>query len=110
MSLLAKLNPFSKLVEKGLDIIDQVVPDKDAAARLKSLIETMREETYRAALTTTTLPWADALHKLARPVLSFYGPTIAGLLIAFGHDLSAYEVGALLGVPTLYTAIKGKGR
>ncbi len=49
------LNLF-KAIDRGMDIIDQFVPDKDKAVELKATLEMAKEATYNLELRTKTGP------------------------------------------------------
>jgi len=105
MSWLGSLFSPSGVVNKGLDIVDQLVTDKDKAAELKAAF-------YLQELQTPTIPIIDAIHKMGRQTLAFaqmgfYYYTIQ----QYGVDAITPElVAGVSGAASIYTLVKGKGR
>lgn len=104
MSILKTL--FGKgTVGKGLDIIDQMVVDKDKANELKAAF-------YLQELKTPTIPIIDAFHKMGRQLLAlvqmgfyFYITTQYG-----AEAITAELVAGVSGAASIYTLVKGKGK
>jgi hypothetical protein len=75
MGFLSYIPILGKLFTKSLDIVDQVVEDKDKANEIKASIINIEKETdkvlYLAELNTKTIPWLDGLHKMGRQILNF---------------------------------------
>lgn len=95
----------SKVAEKGLDIIDQFVTDKDKAAELKA-------QFYLQELKTPTLPWVDAIHKMGRQILALI-QIIVYIYLAHKYGIEAISpevVAGISGAASIYTLVKGKGR
>lgn len=121
MGLFSKLNPISgvkesidNLVDNASKLADQAILDQDAwnelRFRLYELATTIQAEAHLAELSTKTVPWVDALHKMGRQILAGLA-IVAVIAIKYsGHDLSPEEV-ALIGGPSLgYILAKGKGK
>ncbi|MBX2809395.1 MAG: hypothetical protein KTR20_12270 [Cellvibrionaceae bacterium] len=95
----------NNVVNKGLDIIDQMVTDKDKAAELKAAF-------YLQELQTPTIPIIDAIHKMGRQTLAFaqmgfYYYTIQ----QYGTEAITPElVAGVSGAASIYTLVKGKGK
>lgn len=93
------------VVSKGLDIIDQMVTDKDKAAELKAAF-------YLQELQTPTIPIIDAIHKMGRQTLAlaqmgFYFYTMQ----RYGAAAITPElVAGVSGAASIYTLVKGKGK
>ncbi len=105
MSIFSSLFSASHVVDKGMDIIDQLITDKDKAVELKAAL-------YLQELKTPTIPIIDAIHKMGRQSLAygqmiFYWVTIQ----RYGIDAITPElVAGVSGAANLYTLIKGKGK
>ena len=102
---LASLFRPTRLLDKGLDIVDQLVTDKDKAAELKAAF-------YLQELQTPTVPIIDAIHKMGRQLLAF-GQILFYYLILqqYGNDAITPElVAGVSGAASIYTLVKGKGR
>lgn len=105
MSWLAGLFTTTKLVDKGLDIVDQFITDKDKAAELKAAF-------YLQELKTSTIPIIDAIHKMGRQTLAF---TQMGFYFYTMHrygveSITPELVAGVSGAASIYTLVKGKGR
>ena len=141
MNIWDNLNPFTKVIEGAVEVVDKFVLDKDAALQIKAHIEALRvegekltiendrirmeldaalkqtiEQSHQIALQNKTIPWIDALYKIARPLLGFYSITInAGVVLILA--LSGIEIdGNVLGIMGLsnataaaYVHVKGTG-
>jgi hypothetical protein len=64
MSFLDYINPFNKI----LDIVDKAVPDRDLREKIKVELAGIEKDLRIAGLNAQTIPWVDALYKMA-PVL-----------------------------------------
>ena len=105
MTWLSSLFSRTNVVNKGLDIIDQLVTDKDKAAELKAAF-------YLQELQTPTIPIVDAIHKMGRQTLAyaqmlFYYITIQRYGI---EALTPELVAGVSGAASIYTLVKGKGQ
>jgi hypothetical protein len=134
MGILQKLIPFRKAVDSAVDMVDQMVVDKDKAIELKSQIrlaeieirtvelelesdlQKLKEESYQKELQTVTTPRVDAFHKLARVLLSILSmvqsPITIIILANMGVELSLEVLAAVASgnLPAgIYTWKKGKG-
>lgn len=92
-----------KPVNKGLDIIDQLVDDGDLAQKLKA-------EFYLAELQTKTVPIFDAIHKLMRPSLALVQVGFYMWATSKGIDITPELVAGVSGATGAYTLAKGKGK
>jgi len=105
MSWLGSLFGTTNFVNKSLDIVDQLVTDKDKTAELKAAF-------YLQELRTPTVPIIDAIHKMGRQTLAFaqmgfYYYTIQ----QYGVDAITPElVAGVSGAASIYTLVKGKGQ
>ncbi len=85
------------------ELIRRRVPDADTQAELIAQIEA-------AALATPTHPFFDGFHKIGRQLTGLAIVAAVVYLKINGLTLTLDEIGALVGVPTLYSLMKGKGR
>ena len=92
-----------KPVNKGLDIIDQLVDDGDLAAKMKA-------QFYLAELQTKTIPIIDGIHKLMRPSLAALQVVFYGWAVKNGVEITPELVAGVTGATGAYTLMKGKGR
>ena len=105
MSWISRLFNPTQAINKGLDIVDQLVTDKDKAAELKAAF-------YLQELQTPTIPIIDAIHKMGRQTLAF------AQMGFYYFTIQQYGVGAITpelvagvsGAASIYTLVKGKGR
>lgn len=93
----------SKNVEKGLDIVDQLVTDKDAANEMKAAF-------YLTELQTKTIPVVDALHKMGRQILALSQLIFYAWALRNGYEIDLNLVAGVSGATGLYTVAKGKGK
>ena len=105
MGIWANIFGGGKVIEKGLDIVDQLVTDKDKAAEIKAAF-------YLQELKTPTVPIVDAIHKMGRQILAFAQMGIYVYLInQHGIDAVTPEIVAgVSGAASIYTLVKGRGR
>lgn len=91
-----------KPVNKGLDIVDQLVDDGDLAQKLKA-------QFYLAELHTKTIPLLDGLHKLGRQGLALVQVGFYAWCVTRGIEISWELVAGVSGATGAYTLAKGKG-
>jgi len=92
-----------------VEIIKELVPDKDKQTKIIMAFESLKQQVYAIELSTQTIPWVDALHKMGRQVLALVNMMLIGALIAW-TDVD-WEVLVLLAGPnSVYQYIKGKGK
>lgn len=94
---------WGKSVDKGLDIIDQLIDDDD-------LNQKMKAQFYLAELQTKTIPLFDAIHKLMRGSLALVQVAFYMWATKNGVDITPELVAGVSGATGAYTLIKGKGR
>lgn len=135
------LNPFRETVNSAAGTIDKLVLDKDLALELKTQVRVIelkgeelalalerteieldaalaqaKEQSHQMALQSKTIPWVDALHKMARTLLALLNMLInAGVILylaRIGVEINA-ETMAILGAGGVaagtYIYKKGKG-
>ncbi len=114
MSLLESIPIIGKWFDRGFDLADQAIVDKDKVNELiahleegKDLIE---KEVYLRALGTKTVPWVDALHKMGRQILNFVTIIAVLILIALDHTITQWDVLLLGGPNTAYQFMKKVGK
>ncbi|TXR52067.1 hypothetical protein [Reinekea thalattae] len=88
---------------KSLDVIDQLVVDKDKANELKA-------QFYLAELQTKTIPIIDGIHKLGRQTLAFAQIGFYMWAVQKGVDITPELVAGVSGVSGAYTLAKGRGK
>lgn len=114
------MNWFSSLIGflggstigKTLDIALERTEDVDKRNALLMEYMKMREETERARFSVVTVPWVDAFHKIARPLLGMVALVGVFVCAVLGVDLEPYAeyLAAAAGLSGLYIMAKGKGR
>ena len=92
------------------DLASEAIEDVDKRNAFISKADKMEQELYLAALQTQTVPWVDALHKMARPTISILGMVIPAFLIYFNPDINPLTLGAILTPAGIYNGIKGRGK
>lgn len=92
-----------KSANKGLDIVDQLVVDKDKANELKA-------QFYLAELNTKTIPLIDGLHKMGRQLLALVQVGFYYWAVKNGVELSWELVAGVSGATGAYTLAKGNGK
>lgn len=105
MGILSSLFSGSGVINKGLDIVDQYVVDKDKANELKAAF-------YLQELKTPTIPILDAIHKLGRQILAV-GQMIVYVYLVSKHgpeSITPELVAGISGAASIYTLVKGKGK
>jgi len=90
-------------ISKGLDIVDQLVTDKDAANEMKAAF-------YLTELNTKTIPIVDAIHKMGRQILALAQLAFYAWALKKGYTIDWNLVAGVSGATGLYTAMKGKGK
>ena len=113
MGWLESIPIIGKLFSDTTDIIKEVVVDKDKQNAILENLEVIKlamdKELYLAELKTTTVPWVDALHKLARSILNVVVVIAVVTLMLMGKTITP-EVALLLGGGNVaYQLIKGIG-
>ena len=92
-----------KPINKGLDIVDQLVVDKDRANELKA-------QFYLAELQTKTHPLIDGIHKLGRQTLALVQVGFYCWAVKTGVEITPELVAGVSGATGAYTLMKGKGK
>jgi hypothetical protein len=103
MSFLSSVGDWFKPVNKGLDIIDQLVDDGDLSQELKANF-------YLAELSTKTIPIFDAIHKLFRPSLAVLQVGFYVWAVKNNIEITPELVAGVSGATSAYTLVKGKGK
>jgi len=110
MGLLSSIPLIGKVLDNTTDIVKEVVVDKDARNKIIGNITLVKEQVYLAELSTRTIPWVDALHKMGRQILAALSIGAAVYLKTHGYELDMQTL-LLLGAPNIaYQMIKGKGK
>ena len=105
---------IGNLVNKGVDLADQAIEDKDKANELKAVLlqlqEKAKESIYVAELNTKTIPWIDGVHKMGRQILNLLTICAVVVLLLSEQHITP-EVALILGGPNaIYQFVKGKGK
>ena len=105
-------NPLDwiKPITKGLDIIDQAVPDKDKANELREVFRQLQEQSYQIELQTRTVPWIDGLHKMGRQIISVLSIVGGYIFLAYNPDVDPLKLAALSAPGGVYAYVKGRGK
>ena len=82
MSFLDFINPFNKVA----DLVSEAVEDPDKANEINRKLMQAAEDTYRVELSTATVPWVDALHKMGRQITGYLGYGLAFYMVYAGYD------------------------
>lgn len=103
--------PFiGKTIDGLINLVREIVPDKDKQDQLIGNIEMLRQQAYMVELQTKTVPWVDAVHKMGRQFLAVGNIVAVVYLAKEGVDIDMNLL-ALLGGPNIaYQLIKGKGK
>ncbi len=106
------LNPFGRV----MDVIDEVVEDKDKVNEIRGQIEKgaqklveMQEVSYQIALQQKTIPLVDALHKMGRQILSYLGYGLAFYMVT-KNITDPVSLAACFAPSTAYNYVKGAGK
>ena len=97
------INPFNKVA----DLISEVVVDKDKAADIRKQLMLAAESTYNNELSTKTVPWVDALHKMGRQLTGYLGFALAFYMVSKG-EADPMAVMAAVAPGGIYAAMKNK--
>lgn len=103
MNILGALFSGGGAVNKGLDIIDQLVTDKDKAIEYKAAF-------YLAELNSKTIPIFDAFHKVGRQLLAFAQVAFYAWALKSNIEITPELVAGVSGATSIYTLVKGRGR
>lgn len=103
LTLLKDMGVIKKPIEDTINIVDQLVTDKDEAARLKAQI-------YITELQTSTIPVVDAFHKMGRLLTIFAQLWFYFYCVSHNIEITKELVAGVSGVAGAYTLIKGRGR
>ena len=93
-----------------LELIREVVPDKDKQAEIAARLEEVRQNVYMAELNTKTIPWVDAVHKMGRQLIGFVSLGVGAYLMHKHPDINPASLAALLAPGGIYNYVKGKGQ
>ena len=110
MALVDWINPFNKVA----DIVSEAVTDKDKKNELNAALKELEQKVYMQELSTKTVPWVDAIHKLGRQIIALTTVCLPALLLYLNPEMDISKIMLVVGggsVPgALYTAMKGKGK
>lgn len=101
-------------IPRTLETLMKGVEDVDKRNALVMQFLTMKEETERARLNKSTIPWVDAVHKMGRQIFWLTFILVLGVLIALGHGPELIQYANLFmaaaGGGGAYTLLKGRGQ
>jgi len=97
------------LFSKATDLASEAIEDVDKRNQLQSTLAQLKQAVYIAELQTKTVPWVDALHKMARPLISLTAIIAASVVITFNPEIDLMKLLAGGGPAVIYNLIKGKG-
>jgi len=105
---------FLGIFNKTADIVKETVLDKDAQNKILENLEltklTIENRLLQIELSTKTIPWVDALHKMGRQITNYLMLLFGFILVMLDKDLSG-PAGMIMGGGNLaYQVIKGKGK
>lgn len=94
----------SKIVDKGLDLADKYIEDKDKRNEISGKI------ILNWMSSPPTIPIFDAIHKLGRQIMMFVLAYWYYSSWKEGNPIPIEDFMIIAGGPALYTVIKGAGR
>ena len=103
MSFLDFINPFNKVT----DLISEAIEDKDKANEIKRELMRAAEATYNKELSTKTVPWVDALHKMGRQITGYIGYGLA-FYMTYKGGTDPMALMAAVAPGGIYAAFKNK--
>ena len=113
MSWVSAIPIIGKLIDGTRDIVSQVVVDKDKQNAILENLERIRYEVDREIhikeLETKTIPWVDALHKMARTILNVLVIIAVVILCLYNIEITPTMALILGGGNVAYQIIKGPG-
>lgn len=105
MSFLDFINPFKDVT----DLVSEYVEDKDKANEINAKLMLAAEATYNNELSTKTVPWVDALHKMGRQITGYLGYGLA-FYMTYKGGVDAMAIMAAVAPGGIYAAMKNKGK
>jgi hypothetical protein len=109
-ALLSSIPIIGSLFTKITDLVSEAVVDKDKRNEILGEVEGLRQQVYMAELSTKTIPWVDALHKMGRQIQLYILMGIVFYCLYHGIDVPQWIV-LLVGGPTaIYQLMKGRGK
>ena len=98
------------IADKAATIISETVEDVDKKNALIAELGKLKEQVYMAELSTSTIAWVDAVHKMGRQIISLV--TIVGgfVLLAYDPSIDPMKLAAIAAPGGVYNWIKGKGQ
>lgn len=97
-------------VRDAIGLASEAVPDEDKRRALVAKINAISEETYRLELSTKTVPWVDALHKMGRQIMSMVTLGAGVYLLHNNPDIDPLALLSIVAPGGVYNYVKGKGR
>ena len=103
-------NTITKAFNNVIDLVREIVPDKDKQNQIIEKLEVTRQQVYMVELNTKTVPWVDALHKMGRQILLYLTLGVVFYCIYKGVEINQNLLLILGGPQAVYHFIKGKGK
>ena len=114
MGWLESIPIIGKLFADTRDIVKEVVTDKDQQNKILENLEVIKlamdKELHLRELSTKTIPWVDALHKMGRQILNLLVVIATVILMLFGKEITAQVALLLGGGNVAYQLIKKVGK
>lgn len=92
------------------ELASEYIEDPDKRNEFAHKLALKGEEVYIEELKTRTIPWADAVHKLSRPIISVVAIIAGAIVIGINPEMDIMKLMAGSGPAAIYTLIKGKGK
>lgn len=105
MSWIDYINPFTKVT----DLVSEAIVDPDKANEINKALMLAAEATYNRELSTKTIPWVDALHKMGRQITGYLGYGLAFYMVHTG-GVDPIALVAAVSPGGIYAAMKNKGK
>jgi len=96
------INPFKDVT----NLVSEAVEDVEKANEINGKLMEAAEKTYAMELSTKTVPWVDALHKMGRQIQGYLGFGLALFMVHHGYDPMAAM--AAVAPSGIYAALKNK--
>ena len=105
MSWIDFINPFKDVT----DLVSEAIVDKDKANEINGKLMQAAEATYNKELSTKTIPWVDALHKMGRQITGYIGYGLA-FYMTYKGGVDPIALVAAVSPGGIYAAMKNKGK
>lgn len=103
MSFLDYINPFKDVT----NLVSEAIEDPDKANAINAKLMKLAEASYTMELTTKTIPWVDALHKMGRQITGYIGYGLAFYMVHKG-GVDPMALVAAVSPGGIYAVMKNK--